>query len=98
MACLVSLAVSASRNHLQKKQEKVAHLEAEKGRLSDKLSKAEQGLRFSIPKHIGIGLQNVQRIVAEERIRGFHGAIYDLITLNDPKFTQAVEVRLSDQG
>lgn len=110
------------------------------------MEKAKAALRFSIPKHIATGLENVARVVEEEGVRGcvflfvclfvvwvvvmvlvcgfvcvwgpggdpknptppttnqpikptiikirYYGPVYDLITLKDPKFTQAVEVRL----
>lgn len=57
------------------------------------MDKAKAALRFSIPKHIAQGLENVARVVAEEGVRGYHGPVYDLLTLKDSKFTQAVEVR-----
>jgi chromosome segregation ATPase len=79
----------------QKKQEAVAQLEEERAKLGDKLRKAEQGLKFSIPRHIAHGLENVARIAQEGNVRGYFGPVYELIRLKDPKFTQAVEVRES---
>ncbi len=83
---------NAKQDARKKKQEKVAELEERKVRLSDKLRKAEQTLRFSLPKHIAIGLETVARIVEEENVRGYYGPVFDLLTLKEPKFRQAVEV------
>lgn len=46
-------------------------LEARKGELARKVEKAKNALRFSIPKHIGQGLESVARVVEEEGIRGW---------------------------
>jgi chromosome segregation ATPase len=77
----------------QQTHETVARLESDKTQLSEKLQRAEHGLRSCIPRHIYQGIQSVERLVQEHRVRGYHGPVYELITLKDPKFAQAVEVR-----
>ena len=54
----------------QRKQERLDELEARKGELTRKVDKAKAALRFSIPKHIAQGLENVARVVEEEGVRG----------------------------
>jgi structural maintenance of chromosome 3 (chondroitin sulfate proteoglycan 6) len=76
----------------KQKQEKIAELEERKSRLEDNIRKAEQTLRFAMPKHIALGLETVARLAEEERISGYYGPVYSLLELKDPKFRQAVEV------
>lgn len=73
--------------------ELVTQLEEERNGLTDKLRKAEKDLRYSMPRHIAHGLESVQRLVEEGNVRGYYGPVYQLITLKDPKFATAVEVR-----
>jgi len=67
-------------------------LNQQRASVKEKLSRAENSLRYSIPRHIYRGINAVEEIVRRERVQGYYGPIYELITLKDAKFTTAVEV------
>jgi len=56
------------------------------------LQSNERDFRSSMPRHIAQGLEAVRRIVHEEGIRGFHGALYENFQLRNNKYRTPVEV------
>jgi hypothetical protein len=68
-------------NRAQRKQERLDELEARKGELTRKVDKAKNQLKFSIPKHIAQGLENVARVVEEEGVRGCGGWLVGIVVV-----------------
>lgn len=57
-----------------------------------RLNEAERDLGKSMPRNIQKGLDSLAKLVKNENTRGYHGPVYSLIKLKDPKFRTAVEV------
>lgn len=70
----------------------MADIGKQKQAAQGRLNEAERDLGKSMPRNIQKGLDSLTKLVKSENTRGYHGPVYSLIKLKDPKFRTAVEV------
>ena len=58
----------------------------------ESLQTHERDFRASMPRHIAQGLEAVERIVAEEKVKGYYGPLVENFELTNPKYRVPVEV------
>ncbi len=86
--------------HAEERKERWRTLEQRQERISEckqNLEKGERDLRAAMPRHIAHGLQAVENIVRQDKLKGYHGPVIENIALKDPKFRTAVEVAAGNQ-